>query len=134
MSMEKANLMLSEMKAANNRRRTFHFDSQTQIPSDIHQKPLFASASSITQQSQRHSLLQLPSHSAISPQASFSTPASPKANVNTRPLSLAHDPSSYHSLTHSFGQVGMNDALTKSNHMVKILGLTKRFFLSTFSI
>lgn len=123
--MEKANLMLSEMKAANNRRRTFHSDSLPHLSSDNHQKPLFASASSITQQHQQQhqksqsSYLLVPE---VSPQPSFSTPVSPKNNSNlSRPLSLSHDTSSFHSLTHLFSQNTISETLSKvGSHLVSI--------------
>lgn len=108
MSMEKANLMLSEMKAANNRRRTFHSDSLPQFSSDNHQRPLFASSSSNTQQQQQQlaqTVKPYKQESIISPQSSFSTPVSPKLNpAASRPLSMNHDTSSFQSLTHLFSQ------------------------------
>ncbi|CEP16111.1 hypothetical protein [Parasitella parasitica] len=118
MSMEKANLMLSEMKAANNRRRTIHFDSMT----DSQQRLLFASSSSNTQQQQQTqntSLYKQGSASAsliISPQSSFSTPVSPKLTSSaSRPLSMIHDTSSFQSLTHLFSQQNsISDALSRA--------------------
>lgn len=100
--------MLSEMKAANNRRRTFHSDSLPQFSSDNHQRPLFASSSSNTQQQQQQlaqTVKPYKQESIISPQSSFSTPVSPKLNpAASRPLSMNHDTSSFQSLTHLFSQ------------------------------
>ncbi|KAI8639933.1 kinase-like domain-containing protein [Parasitella parasitica] len=122
MSMEKANLMLSEMKAANNRRRTFHFDSIT----DSQQRLLFASTSSDTQQQQQQqqqtqaiNLYKQGSANAsliISPQSSFSTPVSPKLSSSaSRPLSMNHDTSSFQSLTHLFSQQNsISEALSRA--------------------
>ncbi|KAI9246996.1 kinase-like domain-containing protein [Helicostylum pulchrum] len=107
MSMEKANLMLSEMKAANNRRRTFHSDSLTQFSSDNNQKPLFASTSSNTQHATDTSIISL--------QPSFSTPVSPKLNpTSSRPLSLSQDSASFQSLSHVFSQNSISDALSRT--------------------
>jgi hypothetical protein len=115
MSMEKANLMLSEMKAANNRRRTYHPDSLSQFSSDSHQKPLFASTSSHTQ----HQLSHKPysqDNSIISPQSSISTPISPKLNpASARPLSFSHDTSSFQSLTHLFSQATISETMARAN-------------------
>lgn len=112
MSMEKANLMLSEMKAANNRRRTIYSDTVPQITID---KPLFTSTSSNTQQQQPHLYHSSLDSNLISPQASFSTPVSPKLNATTpRPLSFAHDSASFQSLGHIFSQTTISDALSKS--------------------
>ncbi|KAG2197994.1 hypothetical protein INT47_004961, partial [Mucor saturninus] len=87
MSMEKANLMLSEMKAANNRRRTIHSDSMP-FSLDSNAKPLFASSSSNTQLQQQF----FNDSNIISPQPSFSTPVTPKTqHTPSRPLSLVHD-------------------------------------------
>lgn len=106
MSMEKANLMLSEMKAANNRRKTIHFDSL----------PLDKSTLSINT---RPTLQQLLNNNPISPQASFSTPVSPKTAPVTRPLSMNQDTSSFQSLTHLFSQNTINEALSKTGtHLV----------------
>lgn len=139
MSMEKANLMLSEMKAANNRRRTFHSDSLPHFSSDNHQKPLFASTSSITQQQQlqqnskSQSYLSVPE---VSPQPSFSTPVSPKNNSNlARPLSLSHDPSSFHSLTHLFSQNTISETLSKvGSHLTTPVQVNRKVGLDDFNL
>jgi hypothetical protein len=113
--MEKANLMLSEMKAANNRRRLGHLDSLTQFSSDDNQKPLFLSTSSNTQHQQLHKPY---SHenSAILPQSSISTPVSPKLNpAAARPLSFSHDTSSFQSLSHLFSHATINETIAKAN-------------------
>jgi hypothetical protein len=99
MTMEKANLMLSEMKAANNRRRTFHSDSLLQHSADNNQKPFssntFLSSSQI-------------SWTNVSPQASISTPVSPKLGPtqSNNSLSFSHDTSSFHTLANLFNQSG----------------------------
>lgn len=109
--MEKANLMLSEMKAATNRRRTFHSDSLPQFSLDNNQNPLFASSSSNTQLQQQF----FTDSSVISPQPSFSTPVSPKTNnSSSRPLSLIHDSSSLQSLSHVFSQTSICDVLSRT--------------------
>lgn len=103
--------MLSEMKAANNRRRTFHSDSLPQFSSDNNQKPLFASTSSNTQLKQQYAN----DSNIISPKPSFSTPVSPKLNATlSRPLSLSHDSSSFQSLTHMFSQNSICDAFSRT--------------------
>lgn len=131
MSMEKANLMLSEMKAANNRRRTFHTDSLQNFALDNHQNPLFTSTSSITttvkQQKRPQSAFLSPDH--ISPQPSFSTPVSPKINSSaSRPLSMVHDPSSFHSLTHLFSQNSISDTLAKAGSQIVSFSIITFFF------
>ncbi|KAI8370731.1 kinase-like domain-containing protein [Radiomyces spectabilis] len=92
MSMEKANLMLSEMKAAS-RRRTFHPDSFAQL--SLHGQSSNMDAGSGIQESS--------DISGPSPQSSISTPTSPRLNSKyTRPLSLAHDLPSFQSLSGLF--------------------------------
>lgn len=115
MSIEKANLMLSEMKAANNRRRTFHSDSLNLFSSDNHQNPLFASTSSHTQQQLLHKPY-FQENSVISLQSSLSTPVSPKLNpAAVRPLSFCQDTSSFQSLSHIFSQATINETITRAN-------------------
>jgi hypothetical protein len=122
MSMEKANLMLSEMKAANNRRRTIHLDSLPQFSLGIHQKPLYTSTSSNTQHQQLYQPLS--DNSAITPQPSFSTPVSPKLNPATsRPLSLSHDTSSFQSLSHLFSQNTISETLARASTQLVSLSL-----------
>ncbi|KAI8877348.1 kinase-like protein [Backusella circina FSU 941] len=109
MTMEKANLMLSEMKAANNRRRTFHSDSLLQHSADNHQKPF--SSSTFLSSSQISSTI-------VSPQASISTPVSPKLGPtqSNNSLSFSHDTSSFQTLAHLFNQTGsaIAESLTKT--------------------
>ncbi|KAI7889297.1 kinase-like domain-containing protein, partial [Mucor mucedo] len=110
MSMEKANLMLSEMKAANNRRRTIHSDSMP-FSLDSNAKPLFASSSSNTQLQQQF----FNDSNIISPQPSFSTPVTPKTqHTPSRPLSLVHDSSSFQSLSHVFSQNSICETLSRN--------------------
>ncbi|KAI8973365.1 hypothetical protein BDF20DRAFT_837315 [Mycotypha africana] len=119
MTMEKANLMLSEMKAAN-KRRTFHSDSLPPFLPDNHQKPLFAfsssSAANNTQlQSQKKDSHQ-PTTSIITPQPSTSTPVSTKVHSNaSRSVTVARDQPSFQSLTSTFSQASINDALSRPN-------------------
>lgn len=120
--MEKANLMLSEMKAANNRRKTIHFDS---LPSDISQRPNLSINT-------RSNIQQLLGSGPISPQASFSTPVSPKTAPVTRPLSMSQDTTSFQSLTHLFSQQAINEALAKTGtHIVSIKVSTRLSCLIT---
>lgn len=114
MSMEKANLMLSEMKAANNRRRTIHSDSSP-FSLDSNAKPLFASSSSNTQLQQQL----FNDSNIISPQPSFSTPVTPKThNTPSRPISLIHDSTSFQSLTHVFSQNSISETLSRTGNQL----------------
>ncbi|GAN05515.1 candidate protein kinase C [Mucor ambiguus] len=145
MSMEKANLMLSEMKAANNRRRTFHSDSLPHFSSDNHQRPLFASSSSNTQQQQQQQAQTVKPYkqesnnaSIISPQSSFSTPVSPKINPTaSRPLSMNHDTSSFQSLTHLFSQQNsISDTLSRAgtHHITTPVQVNRKVGLDDFNL
>jgi hypothetical protein len=96
MTMEKANLMISEMKAANNRRRTFH-EGSLQHGLDNHQRPLFSTSLFNTQSSQQQQ------HDNIHLQSSLSTSAVHKLNpLSSRPLSSVYDSNSFQAITHLF--------------------------------
>ncbi|OBZ84141.1 Protein kinase C-like 1 [Choanephora cucurbitarum] len=126
MSMEKANLMLSEMKAANNRRRTFHSDSLTQSSVDNHQNPLFSPSGS-TQTSLKKYLQEGPA----SPKPSLSTPVSPKMSQSSRPLSFHHDISS---LTQIFSHNNINDSSNRPNtHKTTPVQVNRKVGLDDFN-
>lgn len=111
MPMQKANLMLTEVKAANSRRRTFHSDG-FQSTLDNHQRPLFASSFYNTQQTSQQNYVQ----------PSLSTPAVNKLNTfSKRPLSLVHDSSSEKSQLTSPVQVNKKVGLDDFN-LLAVLG------------
>ncbi|KAI8095061.1 kinase-like domain-containing protein [Gilbertella persicaria] len=131
MSMEKANLMLSEMKAANNRRRTFHSESLAQFSMDNHQKPLFASSSSNTQ----HSLQKYLQEDTVSPHSSLSTPVLPKSSSTSgRPLSFHHDVTSLQSLTHLFSHHNIHENNNRlSQHLTTPVQVNRKVGLDDFN-
>ncbi|KAG1554949.1 hypothetical protein G6F49_007578 [Rhizopus delemar] len=127
MTMEQANLMLSEVKAANNRRRTFHSEELHQSASDNHQKPLFSSPFFNTQASQQTS-------ENISLQPSLSTPVIHKLNaLSTRPSSLVYDSNSFQHISHLFGS--QNTISEKSSmHFTTPVQVNRKVGLDDFNL
>ncbi|KAI9262006.1 kinase-like domain-containing protein [Sporodiniella umbellata] len=126
MTMAKANLMLSEVKAANNRRRTFHFEDLPQSNFENHQKSTLSSPyfSNNTQPSS-------PYHESTVLQSSLSTPIIHKFNsLSGRPSSFVHDGGSFQHISSLFGSQH-----EKSNtHLTTPVQINRKVGLDDFNL
>lgn len=132
MTMAKANLMLSEAKAANNRRRTFHSEDLPQSAFDNHQNPLFSSSFFSNTQSPSPSPQSTTAQENGPLQSSLSTPTIHKFNpLSARPSSLIQEGSSFQHISHLFSS---QQHERTSSHFTTPVQINRKVGLDDFNL